>query len=113
LYRVRRARLSFSTRRSSDLRRWNWPCGGRTRNCGSTLRPRSRRSALRLRRDEIGRQLRALSEEILVHLFEEELLCLGGAEIEAVFVHEHLHVLHPHLPVFLGNVVLHLLTDRM
>ena len=94
-------------------RRWNLRCGGRTRNCDSTLRPRSKRSALRFRRDEIGRQLRALAEEVLVHLFEQEFLGLRGTEVEAVLVHEHLHVLHPHLPRFLGDVVVDLLPQGM
>ena len=84
--------------------------------CGTAIpasRPRWKRSALRLRRDEIGRQLRALAEEILVHLFEQEFLRLGGAEIEAVLVHEHFHVLDPHLPRFLGDAVVDLLPQRM
>ena len=105
--------LGFIFARGRRRRLWSLRCGGRTRNCGSTLRPRWKRSGLRLRRDEIGRQLRALAEEILVHLFEEEFLGLRGAEVEPVLVHEHLHVLHPHLPGFLGDAVVDLLPQRM
>src|ERR1019366_5362456 len=94
-------------------KRWSWPCGGRTRNCGSRLRPRWKRSGLRSRRDEVGRQLRALAEEVLVHLFEEEFLRLGGAEVKPVLVHDHLHVFDPHLPRFLGDVVEDFLAQRM
>src|ERR1019366_2255144 len=94
-------------------RRWSWRCGGRTRNCGSRLRPRWKRSGLRSRRDEVGRQLRALAEEVLVHLFEEEFLRLGGAEVKPVLVHDHLHVFDPHLPRFLGDVVEDFLPQRM
>src|ERR1039458_1294960 len=103
---------SFS--RGGRLRgRWNWRCGGRTRNCGSTLPPRWKRSGLRFRRDEVGGQLRTLAEEVLVHLFEEKFLGLRGAEVEPVLVHEHLHVLDPHLPRVLGDAVKDLLPQRM
>src|ERR1039457_349801 len=103
---------SFS-RAGRRRRRWSWRCGGRTRNCGSRLRPRWKRSALRFRRNEVGWQLRALAEEILVHLFEEEFLGLGGAEVEPVLVHDHLHVLNPHLPRFFGDVVEDFLAQGM
>src|ERR1019366_7721352 len=102
-----------SSRGGRRRRRESWRCGGRTANCGSRLRPRWKRSGLRSRRDEVGRQLRALAEEILVHLFEKEFLGLGGAEVEPVLVHDHLHVFDPHLPRFLGDVVEDFLPQRM
>src|ERR1017187_2637406 len=64
-------------------------------------------------RDEIRRQGRTVAKEETVHLLDEELLGFPGAEVQAVLVHEHLHAVHPHLPGFLGNVVVDLLPERM
>src|SRR5664280_529001 len=36
-----------------------------------------------------------------------------STEVEPVLVHDHLHVLDPHLPGFLGNVLVDLLAQRM
>ena len=48
-FRCRRGRVTWdSSSRAGRLRKqWRLRCGGRTRNCDSRLRPRSRRSALR------------------------------------------------------------------
>src|SRR5881392_3544940 len=43
----------------------------------------------------------------------QEFLGLCGSKVEPVLVHEHLHVLHPHLPGFFGNAVVDLLAERM
>src|SRR5207302_2141596 len=68
---------------------------------------------LSLRRDEIGRERGAFAKEVVVHLLQQKLLRFLGAEVEAVLVHEHLHVLHPHLPRFLGDALEDLLAERM
>src|ERR1035441_251302 len=114
-FRCRRGPVTWGSfsRGGRRRRRWSWRCGGRTRNCGSRLRPRWRRLSLRSRRDEVGRQLCALAEEVLVHLLEKEFLRLGCAEVEPVLIYDHLHVLDPHLPRFLGDVVEDFLRHRM
>src|SRR5262249_3078153 len=52
----------------------------------------------------------ARSKEIVVHLLDEELLRFLCSEVEPVFVHDHLHMLHPTFPRLFGNVVIDLLT---
>src|SRR5437773_1027712 len=64
-------------------------------------------------RHEIRWQGGACAEEIVVHLFEEKLLSLSGSQVQPVFVHEHLHVLHPHLPSFFGDAFEDLLPERV
>src|SRR5262245_11875674 len=92
---------------------WKARSGYRTPSFASTSIPRWQPSSLRLRRHEIGRQLGPLTEEIFVHLFDEKLLGLRRAKVEAVFVHEHLHMLDPHLPRLFGDVIVDLLPERM
>src|SRR5512133_3941565 len=104
-YRRAPAISDLSSRVEEARKRSNRRYGDRMRNCDSALQPRWRRSGLRLRRYEIGRQLRALAEEVLVHLLQQKLLGLRRAKVEAIFVHEHLHVLDPHLPGLLGDAV--------
>src|SRR5450432_3188819 len=115
LSRCRRGRAIWDSSSRADRRPkwWRPPCGNRTRNCSSTWRRRWRLSGLRLRRHEIGRQRRALAEEVTVHLLQQKFLRLLGAQVEPVLVHEHLHVLHPHLPGFFGNGLVDLLAQRM
>ena len=62
---------------------------------------------------EFGRQLGAFAEEVFFHLFEQEFLGFGLAEIEAVLVHDHFHVLHPALPRFFRNVLVDALAERV
>src|SRR5579872_4843979 len=62
---------------------------------------------------ELRRQLGAFAEEVFFHLFEQELLGFGLAEVEAVLVHDHLHVLDPTLPGFFGNVLVDALPQRV
>src|ERR1022692_3738049 len=83
------------------------------RNCDSTSPPRSRHLGLSFLWDEIRRQGGPFAEEIIVHLLQQEFLRLLGAEVEPILVHEHLHVLDPHLPGFLGDVLENLLPERM
>ena len=47
------------------------------------------------------------------HLLDEEFLRLGRGQVEAILVHEHLHVLDPHLPGFFRYVFVNLLADRV
>ena len=47
------------------------------------------------------------------HPSEQERLRLLRSEVEPVLVHDHLHVLEPHLPGFLGNVFVDTLAERM
>src|SRR5256885_11492792 len=57
---------------------------------GLCTAPRTRlpiRSALTARRDVAGRESGAFAKEEILHLFEEELLRLLGAEVEPVLVH--------------------------
>src|ERR1039458_5669024 len=74
---------------------------------------RSIDSMRRSGRDVIRREGRAFAKEVLVHLLDEELLGFLVAEVEAVLVHDHLQAVYPHLPGFLGNVVVDLLPQRM
>jgi len=56
------------------------------------------------REDVIRGQGRAFAKEVLVHLLDEELLGFTVAEVEPVFVHDHLHAVHPHLPGLLETL---------
>src|SRR5882724_7461318 len=83
------------------------------RSWTSASQPHCRCSALRLRRHEIGGQLRTLAEEVAVHLLDQKFLCLCGAEVEPILIHEHLHVLHPHFPRVLGDTLVDFLSKRV
>src|SRR5579871_1558923 len=61
---------------------------------------------LRPLRNVPGRQRRALAEEIILHLLQQELLRLLRPQVQPVLVHDHLHLLEPHFPGFLGNVLI-------
>src|ERR1043165_829292 len=76
-------------------------------------RRRWKPSGLSLLGHEVRRQRGAFAEEVRIHLLDEELLGLGRAQVEAVFVHEHLHVLYPHLPGFLRDILVNFLAERM
>ena len=78
-----------------------------------TLVPGVPVSLFLLRRDVVRRQGSAFTEEILLHLLEQKLLRLGGSEIQPILVHEHLHVLDPHLPGVFRNVVVDALAQWM
>ena len=72
------------------------------------LRFSYRRSLFR-RRDEFFRQLRSLAKEVLLHLFDKELLRLRLPWLEPVLVEQHLGVLGPHLPGLSAHVFIDLL----
>src|SRR5512137_933162 len=63
------------------------------------------------RRHVIRRQLRALAEEELLRLLEEDLVGAGVSRGQPVLVHDHLEVLEPHLPGFLGDGVVDALAE--
>src|SRR5260370_37873591 len=58
----------------------------------------------------VRRQLRAFAEKVLFHLLEQKLLGLRLAQVEAVLVHDHLHVFHPPLPCLFPNILVDALT---
>src|ERR1051326_7094914 len=93
--------------------RWKTPCEDPMKSCGFGSPRRWRRSSLRLRRHEVGRQCGAFAKEIFVHLIDEKFMGLRSAEIEAVLVHQHFHVLDPHFPRLFGHVVIDLLAQWM
>ena len=64
-------------------------------------------------RNVTGRKRRAFAEEVLFHLLDQELLRFLRAQVEAVLVHDHLHVLDPHPPGFLRHVVVDALAEGM
>ena len=68
---------------------------------------------LRSRWNVAGWKRSAFAEEVIFHLLEQELLRLLRAEVEPVLVHDHLHLLEPHLPGFLGDVLVDALAQRM
>src|SRR5437764_9263313 len=75
---------------------------------------RKPRSGLLLaRRDIVRRKGRAFAEKVLLHLLQQKFLSLLRAEIQPVFVHEHLHVLDPHFPGFFRYVLVDALAERM
>src|SRR5438105_774112 len=69
------------------------------------MSPGSRTLPLGCGRLVVGRERRALAEEVLLGLVEEDLVRLLAAAGQAVLVHDHLEVLEPHLPGFLRDVV--------
>src|SRR5207248_3079758 len=76
--------------------------------------PRTRlpiRSALAARWNVAGWESGPFAKEEILHLFEEELLRFLGAEVEAVLVHDHLHMLHPQLPGLFGDVFIDALAE--
>src|SRR5258708_6059164 len=75
--------------------------------------PSAGRSALTARWNVAGWKSGALAEEEILHLFEQELLRFLSAQVEAVLVHDHLHVLHPHLPGLFGDVLVDALAEGM
>src|ERR1700690_3316279 len=66
---------------------------------------------LRARRHEVWRQGRALTEEVLLHLFDDELLRFRVAQVQPVLVHEDLHVLEPQLPGLFRDVLVDALAE--
>ena len=60
-----------------------------------------------------GGKRRPFTEEVLFHLFEQEFLVLALAQVEAVLVHDHLHLLDPQLPGLLGDVIEDALAERV
>ena len=62
---------------------------------------------------EFRRQLGAFAEEVFFHLLEQEFLRFGLAQVEAVLVHDHLHVFHPALPRLFRNVFVDALAQRV
>src|ERR1017187_579301 len=76
--------------------------------------PWSRSSlALSLRRYVPRRKRRTFAKEVVFHLLQKEFLRFLRPQVEAVFVHDHFHVLQPELPRLFGNVVVDALTERM
>src|ERR1035437_9915196 len=63
------------------------------------------------RRNEILGLLRALAEEISIHLLHDEFLVFLLPGLQAIFVEQHLHVFLPLLPRQLGNVVVDALSE--
>src|SRR5579863_8979314 len=63
--------------------------------------------------NEVRRKRGPLAEEVLFHLLNDEFLRFLGAQIQPVLIHEHFHVLDPHLPRFFRNVVVDTLAQRM
>src|SRR5207245_7185392 len=61
--------------------------------------------------DITGRMCRTFAKEILFHLAEEELLRLGRSEVQAIFVHDHFHLLDPHLPGVFRDVFIDSLSE--
>src|ERR1700761_9103292 len=53
--------------------------------------------------DVYGRMGGAFSEEIFFHLLQQKFLRFWRAQVEPIFVHNHFHLLHPHLPGVFGN----------
>ena len=77
-----------------------------------SLAPHGRLGTTLLRgRYVIRRKLRALAEEELLRLLEEDLVGLRVARGKAVLVQDHLEVLEPHLPGLLGDGVEDALTE--
>jgi hypothetical protein len=70
-------------------------------------------SLLLPRRNVVRRQGGAFSEEVLLHLLEEEFLSFRSTKIETVLVHKHFHVLDPHAPRLFRDVVIDALPERM
>src|ERR1039457_2376199 len=70
-------------------------------------------SCLRLWRHVSRRKRGALAEEVIVHLFDDKFLRLRSAQVQAILVHDHLHVLKPHAPPFFGDIFIDLLAQRM
>src|SRR6266849_573781 len=73
--------------------------------------PGFRTLPLGLRRLVVGRQRRALAEEVLLRLVEEDLIRLLASPGEAVLVHDHLEMLQPHLPGLLRDAVVDALPE--
>src|ERR1039457_1787989 len=73
--------------------------------------PIERQHTLVSRRDVLGGKRRTFAEEELLHLFDEEILCLRSPGLEAVFIEEHLLPLYPFGPSRLGNALVNLLTE--
>src|SRR4051812_5448167 len=82
------------------LRGFNPPAPGPRPACF----PRRKASFL-ARSYKVRRQRGAFAEEILFHLLEQKILRFFRTKIEPVLVHQHLHVLHPHLPRLFRNVL--------
>src|SRR5271170_4039496 len=74
---------------------------------GTRLRRKTRKSMAGW--DVFLGQVGPFAEEVLGHLFDEELLRLRGPGLEAVFVEEHLLMLQPFGPGFSGDVLVNLL----
>src|SRR6266851_835202 len=71
----------------------------------SRMSPGFRTLPLGLRRLVVGRQRRALAEEVLLRLVEKDLVRLLASPGEPVLVHDHLEMLQPHLPRLLRDAV--------
>jgi hypothetical protein len=56
-------------------------------------------------------EARAFAEEELLHLLFHDFLRVGIERVQAVFVHDHLGVLEPHLPGFSGDVFVDALAE--
>lgn len=63
------------------------------------------------RRDEFFGKLRSCAKEILLHLLDEELLCLRLPGLEPIFIEQHLGMLSPHAPRFSAYVFINLLAQ--
>jgi two-component system, NarL family, response regulator LiaR len=63
------------------------------------------------RRDKFFGQLRSRAEEILLHLFDQELLRFGLPWLQAIFIEQHLGVLGPHLPGLRAHAFIDLLSQ--
>src|ERR1700733_13055090 len=63
--------------------------------------------------DITGRQGGSFTEEILFHLLQEKLLCFGVAQVQTIFIHDHLHLLDPHPPRLLRDVFVNALAERV
>jgi len=78
-----------------------------------TARVSKRTLVLRPWRHELRGECRAIAEEVLLHLLEEEFLRFRVAEVQPVLVHEHLHVLEPQLPRLFRDVLVDALSERV
>src|SRR5579863_1920464 len=73
------------------------------------LRARKEHATLfRRRRHVLFRQNRSLPKEELLQLLDDHFLILAPRRIQAVFVHQHLAMVCPHLPGLLRNIVVNL-----
>src|SRR5579864_7110198 len=116
-FRYRRATATWGSSSLAANRRTKWSrrCAKRIDDYALKWPPPYRWSSLSLRfwRHVTWRQRRAFAEEIIFHLLEQEFLRFLSAEVQPVLVHDHLHLLQPHLPGFLGDALIDALAERM